>query len=177
MIRETNFKDLFIINHKCNYDNRGEFYEIFRKQSIESELDYNFNICQENLVKSSKNVLRGLHFQESPYSQSKLITVFSGKIFDVAVDLRRDSKTYGMYFSISLGSTDNMSLFIPKGFAHGYLSLEDNSLVSYKVDNYYNPESEYGIPYDDKHLNIDWGLNYNDIVISEKDKNYKHYKW
>ena len=177
MIRETNFKDLFIINHKCNYDNRGEFYEIFRKQSIESKLDYNFNICQENLVKSSKNVLRGLHFQESPYSQSKLITVFSGKIFDVAVDLRKDSKTYGMYFSISLGSTDNMSLFIPKGFAHGYLSLENNSLVSYKVDNYYNPESEYGIPYDDKRINIDWGLNVNDIILSEKDKSYENYKW
>ena len=177
MIKKTNFKNLFIINHKCNYDNRGQFFEIFRKQLIENELDYSFNFCQENLVNSSKNVLRGLHFQKNPNAQSKLISVFSGKIFDIAVDIRKNSKTYGKYYSTYLSSNDNISLFIPKGFAHGYLSLEDNSLVSYKVDNYYNPESEYGIPYDDKRLNIDWGLNVNDIIISEKDKNYENYKW
>ena len=92
MIKKTNFKNLFIINHKCNYDNRGQFFEIFRKQLIENELDYSFNFCQENLVNSSKNVLRGLHFQKNPNAQSKLISVFSGKIFDIAVDIRKNSK-------------------------------------------------------------------------------------
>tara|TARA_B100000989_G_C19477884_1_gene443769 strand:+ start:523 stop:1056 length:534 start_codon:yes stop_codon:yes gene_type:complete len=177
MIKKTKFDNLFIINHKCNFDNRGGFFEIFRKQLIEKELGYSFNFCQENLVNSSKNVLRGLHFQANPNAQSKLISVFSGKIFDIAVDIRKNSKTYGKYFSISLASNDNMSLFIPKGFAHGYISLENNTLVSYKVDNYYDPESEYGISYDDKYLNIDWGVNYNDIIISEKDKYYDDYIW
>ena len=177
MIKKTKFDNLLIINHKCNFDSRGEFFEIFRKQLIENELDYSINFCQENLVNSSKNVLRGLHFQENPNAQSKLISVFSGKIFDIAVDIRKNSKTYGKYFSTYLSSNDNTSLFIPKGFAHGYISLENNTLVSYKVDNYYDPDSEYGIPYDDKYLNIDWGVDYNDLVISEKDKNYDNYRW
>ena len=177
MIKKTKFNNLLIIDHKCNSDNRGEFFEIFRKQLIEKELDYSFNFCQENLVNSSKNVLRGLHFQANPNAQSKLISVFSGKIFDIAVDIRKNSKTYGKYFSTYLSSKDNISLFIPRGFAHGYISLENNTLVSYKVDNYYDPESECGIPYDDKYLDIDWGVNYNDIIISEKDKYYDDYIW
>lgn len=177
MIKKTKFDNLLIINHKFNFDNRGEFSEIFRKNLIEKELDYSFNFCQENLVNSSKNVLRGLHFQKNPNAQSKLISVFSGKILDIAVDIRKNSETYGKYFSTYLSSNDNMSLFIPKGFAHGYVSLENNTLVSYKVDNYYDPDSEFGIPYDDKHLNIDWGVDYNDLVISEKDKNYDNYIW
>ena len=177
MIKDTDFKDLFIIEHNSSADRRGEFHEIFRLELLNNRLDYNINFCQENLVKSSKNVLRGLHFQKNPYSQSKLVSVLKGKIFDVAVDLRKNSKTYGKYFSICISCDDNISLFIPKGFAHGYLSLDHETLVSYKVDNYYNPKSECGIAYNDKSLNINWGLNDNFMIISEKDKNYDAYRW
>ena len=122
-------------------------------------------------------VLRGLHFQNPPYSQAKLISVFKGQIFDVAVDLRKDSITYGKYFSMKISESTNCSLFIPKGFAHGYLTLSDEALINYKVDNIYNKDSENGIKYNDMALNIDWGDNYSNFIISKKDKNFMNYKW
>ena len=115
-------------------------------------------------------VLRGLHYQIDPFSQSKLITVLSGEILDVAVDLRKSSNTFGNHFKIRLSSDDKKSLFIPKGFAHGYLTLSDDTLVCYKVDNYYNRDSQRGISFQDPSLNIDWEYDISNFIISERDK-------
>ena len=122
-------------------------------------------------------MLRGLHFQKEPYSQSKLVSVSFGKILDVVVDIRKDSDNYGKYFSCVLSSQNHESLFIPRGFAHGYLTLSDSAIINYQVDNYYNPEAEDGIPYNDEFLNIDWGIQMSKIIISEKDKNIKPFIW
>ncbi len=176
-IQKTDFKDLFIINHDVFYDNRGSFKEIFRNNVLDENLSYKINFCQENNVKSSLMVLRGLHYQEEPFSQSKLISVTEGKILDIAVDIRKNSSTYGMYFSYVLSSDSNKSIFIPKGFAHGYLTLTKNAYVNYKVDNYYEQRSEKGICFNDKFLNIDWGVDESQILISDKDKKFKDYKW
>ncbi len=143
---------------------------------MNNHLDKEILFCQDNVVKSHKNVLRGLHYQ-NPNPQSKLITVLNGKILDVAIDIRPNSKTYGKVFSIELSKKNKTSLFIPKGFAHGYLSLENNTIVHYKVDDFYNKKSEKGIRYDDPKLKINWGINTEDIIISIKDKNLKTYKW
>lgn len=176
-IEKTEFKDLLIINHNVYYDNRGLFKEVYRNNVIEENLGYKINFCQENNAKSTFMVLRGLHYQEKPYSQSKLISVIEGKILDIAVDIRKNSKTYGKYFSCVLSSESNKSIFVPKGFAHGYLTLSESAYVNYKVDNYYEKKSEKGIRFNDKFLNIDWGVDENKPIISEKDKKLADYKW
>ena len=174
---KTDFKDLLIINHEIYHDERGSFKEVYRKNIIEENLGYKINFCQDNNVKSSHMVLRGLHYQEEPYAQSKLISVFKGKILDIAVDIRKNSKTYGKYFSYVLSSESNKSIFVPKGFAHGYLTLSQNAYVNYKVDNYYNKNSERGISFKDKYLNIEWKLDENKLIISDKDKKLTDFKW
>ena len=151
--------------------------EVFRQNFLEKKLGYNINFCQDNLVKSKINVLRGLHFQCEPFSQAKLVYVSSGAILDVVVDIRKNSKTYAKYYSTILSSDNKKSIFIPKGFAHGYLTINDNTIVNYKVDNYYNKLYECGICYNDKKLNIDWSIDINNITISEKDKNLKNFNW
>ncbi len=176
-IVKTAFKDLLIIKHDIFHDNRGSFKEIFRKNIIEESLGYRINFCQENSVKSCKNVLRGLHYQKKPFAQSKLISISSGKIFDVAVDIRKDSKTYGNFFSRVLDANNNESIFIPKGFAHGYLTLSDFASISYKVDNYYNPNVEEGIVFNDDFLKIDWGIEEAKLIISKKDLGFNNYNW
>jgi|TARA_X000000950_G_C13904580_1_gene656264 dTDP-4-dehydrorhamnose 3,5-epimerase len=176
-IIETNFRGLLIIEHSKFNDDRGFFKEIFKLEMLEKKYDYRFKFIQENLVKSYKMVLRGLHFQNPPYSQSKLISVFKGEIFDIAVDLRKDSATYGKYFSMEISEFCNRSLIIPKGFAHGYLTLSDEALINYKVDNIYNKKSENGIMFNDMNLNIDWGYDHSNFIVSKKDKSFKNYKW
>lgn len=176
-IVKTGFKDLLIINHDVYHDNRGSFKEVFRNNIIEDNLGYKVNFCQDNYVQSSCMVLRGLHFQEEPHAQSKLISVSEGKILDIAVDIRQNSKTYGKYFSYVLSSESNKSIFIPKGFAHGYLTLSEYANVNYKVDSYYKKNLEKGISFKDKYLNIDWGVSENKLIISEKDKKLTDYKW
>ena len=176
-LTKTAFKDLIIIKHNIHEDNRGYFKESFLKEKLENLINYSLEFCQENSVKSYHNVLRGLHFQKEPYSQSKLVSVSLGKILDVAVDIRKDSENYGKYFSYVLSSDNHESLFIPRGFAHGYLTLSDSAMVNYQVDNYYNPEAEEGITYDDNLLKIDWGIEKSKIIISKKDQNFKPFKW
>jgi dTDP-4-dehydrorhamnose 3,5-epimerase len=127
------------------------------------------NFVQENESESSRGVLRGLHFQNPPYMQSKLVRCVKGVVLDVALDLRKDSKTYGMFESAILTAENKNQLFIPKGFAHGFVVLSETAILSYKVDNYYNPESESGIIWDDHDLNIDWKLDKAEIIVSEKD--------
>ena len=174
---KSDFKDLLIIEHESFVDKRGVFKEIFLKNKLEEFLGYQVNFCQDNLVNSSHLTLRGLHFQREPYSQAKYISVTDGKILDVVVDIRRQSKTYGNHLSLVLSSINNRSLFIPKGFAHGYLTLSTNAVINYKVDEYYNKKAECGIPYNDKKLNIDWGIDCKKILISDKDKNLSDFKW
>ena len=176
-IVKTGFEDLLIIEHDVHLDDRGLFKEVFRKDVLDKYLGYSVNFCQDNHVKSSYMVLRGLHYQEEPYTQSKLVSVTEGKILDVVVDIRGNSKTYGKYFSYVLSSDIHKAIFIPKGFAHGYLTLSDKANVNYKVDNYYNKESESGISFEDKNLNIDWGVDKIKLLISEKDKNLDNFKW
>ena len=176
-IEKTEFKDLLIINHDVYRDYRGVFKEIYRNNLLEENLDYSIDFCQENNVRSSFMVLRGLHYQDNPYAQSKLVSVVQGKILDIAVDIRKNSTTYGKYFSFVLESDSNKSIFIPKGFAHGYLTLSDMADVNYKVDNYYNSRYEKGISFKDKFLKIDWGVAEKKLIISEKDKKFVDYKW
>ena len=176
-IVKTDFKDLLIINHDVYHDSRGSFKEVFRNNVIEENLGYKINFCQDNNVKSSYMVLRGLHFQEEPHAQSKLVSVAEGKILDIAVDIRENSKTYGKCFSYVLSSESNKSIFMPKGFAHGYLTLSETANVNYKVDSYYNKNSERGISFKDKYLKIDWGVGENELIISDKDKKLTDYKW
>ena len=161
-IIKTNFKDLFLYKRETHKDNRGHFRELF----IEKFLKIKFPFDMMSL--SKKNVLRGLHLQ-TKNPQGKLLTVVRGKIFDVAVDCRKKSKTYGKYFSITLSDKENISLYVPRGFAHGFCSLEDNTVLHYKCTNYRDPKSESGIMWNDPELKIRWPKN--KFIISKKDKN------
>jgi len=163
-INKTFIEDLLIIEPQLFKDERGFFYESYNKNN----LDINIVFVQDNESKSYKGVIRGLHFQTPPFEQTKLVRCVSGNILDVAVDLRTNSKTYGKSFSIELSSENNRQLFVPKGFAHGFQVLSEIAIVSYKVDNYYNPDSESGLIWNDKDLSIDWNLDLKPI-LSKKD--------
>ena len=163
-INKTFIKDLLIIEPQLFKDERGFFYESYNKNN----LDINIVFVQDNESKSYKGVIRGLHFQAPPFEQTKLVRCVSGNILDVAVDLRSNSKTYGKSFSIELSSENNKQLFVPKGFAHGFQVLSREATVNYKVDEYYNPDSDSGIIWNDKDLLIKWN---HDIepILSKKD--------
>ena len=163
-INKTFIEDLLIIEPQLFKDERGFFYESYNKNN----LDINIVFVQDNESKSYKGVIRGLHFQTPPFEQTKLVRCVSGNILDVAVDLRTNSKTYGKSFSIELSSENNRQLFVPKGFAHGFQVLSEIAIVSYKVDNYYNPDSDSGLIWNDKDLSIDWNLDLKPI-LSKKD--------
>jgi len=163
-INKTFIEDLLIIEPQLFNDQRGFFYESYNKNN----LDINIVFVQDNESKSNKGVLRGLHFQIPPNAQTKLVRCISGSIFDVAVDLRKNSKTYGKSFSIELSSENNKQLFIPKGFAHGFQVLSETAIVNYKVDNFYNPTSDSGIIWNDKDLSINWNHDLKPI-LSVKD--------
>ena len=160
-----------------NKDLRGSFMEVYRHDLLIENLKSPVSFCQDNLVYSKKNVLRGLHFQKAPYSQSKFIYVSYGEILDVAVDLRKESATYAKYFSIILSSQNNKAIFIPKGFAHGYLTISEEAAVNYKVDNYFSKDHDSGFKYNDPALNIDWKIRPNDIIISKKDNELDYFNW
>ena len=145
--------------------------EIFKNNFLLENFDINIKFCQDNLVYSKKMVLRGMHLQSEKDSQFKLVYVIKGSIIDVVIDLRKDSPTYKNYFKIELVERNN-ALLIPRGFAHGYLSTNENTIVGYKVDNYYNKESEKGIRFNDKFFDIDWGYDETKFILSEKDLNY-----
>ena len=169
-IEETKLRGCFIIQPNIFEDNRGVFFERFSQQLFQKSTNIKVNFVQDNQSISHKNVLRGLHYQSGNYAQAKLVRVVKGKVFDVAVDIRKESSTFGKHISIELSEHNNKQLFIPKGFAHGFVVLSDTAIFSYKCDNYYNKESERGIIYNDKTLNIDWRINKNELIISEKDK-------
>ena len=165
-INKTFIEDLLIIEPQLFKDDRGFFYESYNKNNLDKVINIVF--VQDNESKSDKGVVRGLHFQAPPFEQTKLVRCISGNILDVAVDLRTNSKTYGKFFSIELSSENNRQLFVPKGFAHGFQVLSETAIINYKVDNYYNPDSESGLIWNDKDLSIDWNLDIKPI-LSDKD--------
>ena len=165
----TAIPDVVIIEPKVHGDSRGYFVETFRQDKLEEFLGYQINFCQDNESKSSKGVLRGLHYQLPPYAQTKLVRVIHGRVLDIAVDIRKNSPTFGKYVAVELSGENKKQLLIPRGFAHGFVVLEDDTIFAYKVDNYYSPECDRGIAFDDKNLNIDWILNHNELNLSAKD--------
>lgn len=172
---KTEIPDVYIIEPSVFGDNRGYFLESFNLEKFEENV-YPIKFIQDNESKSSKGVLRGLHFQKPPFDQAKLVRCIEGRVMDVAVDIRKGSLTYGKHVAIELTGENKRQLFVPRGFAHGFSVLSDTAVFAYKVDNKYAPESDSGIRYDDKELNIDWGLYKEKIQLSEKDKNLSFFK-
>ncbi|MCU0370231.1 MAG: dTDP-4-dehydrorhamnose 3,5-epimerase [Bacteroidales bacterium] len=165
-LKKTNIEKLVLIDPDVHRDERGYFFESFRKERLR-ELGIDADFVQDNESMSQKNVLRGLHFQSPPFAQGKLVRVVTGSVLDVAVDLRKDSGTYGKWESAVLSAENKLMMWIPEGFAHGFLVLEDNTIFQYKCTNYYNRESECGIIWNDPDLKIDWGTER--PLVSEKD--------
>jgi dTDP-4-dehydrorhamnose 3,5-epimerase len=170
-IVETEIKGVFIIEPKVFGDNRGYFFESFSQREFESVIGP-VTFVQDNQSKSSYGVVRGLHFQRPPHAQAKLVRVVKGKVLDVAVDLRKDSPTFGKYVAVELSDENHRQVFIPKGFAHGFSVLSEEAVFQYKCDEYYAPESEAAIAWDDRDLNIDWKVPAEDVVLSAKDRNH-----
>jgi dTDP-4-dehydrorhamnose 3,5-epimerase len=169
IVKETKLKGCFILEPKIFRDSRGYFFESFNQDTFNQLINQEVDFVQDNESFSSKGVLRGLHFQKGEYAQAKLVRVIKGKALDIAVDIRKDSLTYGQYVAIELTEENKTQLFIPKGFAHGFIVLSETTIFSYKCDNYYNKESEGGIIYNDEDLNIDWKLDEKEFIVSEKD--------
>ena len=166
----TDISDVVILEPKVHGDDRGYFVETFRQDKLDEFLGYKINFCQDNESKSSKGVLRGLHYQLAPSAQTKLVRVIQGSVLDVAVDIRKDSPTFGKHVAVKLTSENKKQLLVPRGFAHGFIVLEDDTIFAYKVDNYYSPENDRGIAFDDVDLDIDWMLNTDELNLSAKDK-------
>ena len=158
---------LLIFQPRVFNDDRGYFFESFNQEKFNQLIGLNVQFCQDNESLSKKNVLRGLHFQKPPFAQGKLVRVISGKVLDVAVDIRKSSETYGKYQMIELSAENKKIFWIPPGFAHGFLVLEENTVFSYKCSNYYSPESEGTIKWNDKDLKIEWPIS--NPNVSEKD--------
>jgi len=164
--------DVILIETTIHDDERGYFVETFRQDLFEEVLGYQVNFIQDNESKSSKGVLRGLHYQLEPYAQAKLIRVIEGRVLDVVVDIRKSSPTFGHHVAIELSEKNKHQLFVPCGFAHGYVVLSDSSTLVYKVDNYYAPEHERGIAFNDSKLGIDWKLAVDELQLSDKDRTH-----
>ncbi len=167
----TPLQGCFIIEPQVFTDERGYFFESYSQSKFEALLGEKISFVQDNESLSQEGTLRGLHMQKGDFAQAKLVRVISGKILDVAVDMRKKSPTFGQYFSVTLSSENKKQLFVPRGFAHGFITLSKKAVFAYKCDNYYNKEAEIGIMYNDKDLNIDWQYDLAKITLSEKDKN------
>lgn len=174
-ITETGYKGLLVITPAIFTDSRGYFFESYNKEVLRNA-GISFSPVQDNESRSTKGVIRGLHYQLRPYDQAKLIRVVEGKIYDVALDLRKDSPTFGKWFGIELDSESKTQLFIPRGFAHGFSVLSAVAVIQYKIDNIYNKSVERGIALDDPTLDIDWKLGKTAPVISEKDQKHPPFK-
>jgi dTDP-4-dehydrorhamnose 3,5-epimerase len=166
-IIKTSIEGLLVIEPKIFSDDRGHFFESWSKAAFEKE-GLNLNFVQDNQSLSAKGVLRGLHFQNPPFEQGKLVRVISGAALDVAIDIRKNSATYGQHFSVVLNGDNKTSFWIPPGFAHGFITLEDDTIFTYKCTGVYNKESEGSIVWNDKDLNIDWG--WGSPIVSDKDQ-------
>ena len=162
--------EVVLIEPEVHGDHRGYFVETFRQDKFEKAIGHKVNFIQDNESKSSKGVLRGLHFQLPPFAQSKLVRVIEGEVLDVAVDIRKGSPTFGQHVSAILNDENKHQIFIPRGFAHGFVVLSDTAIFTYKVDNYYSPESDRGLAFDQADLNIDWKLPKEQLKLSGKDQ-------
>ena len=169
-LKKTFIKGLYIIEPNFFNDSRGYFFESYNKALFNKKIK-NINFIQDNESKSLKGVLRGFHFQKPPYEQNKLVRCVCGKVLDIALDLRKNSPTYGKHKSIILSEKNKLQFFIPLGFAHAFIVLSDSAIFSYKVDKKYAPSYDSGVIWNDKTLSIDWRLNKSEIIVSEKDKN------
>lgn len=170
---ETELKGLFVLKPKVFEDERGYFYESYN-QNLFKQAGIKFDFVQDNQSLSQKGVLRGLHFQNPPHAQGKLVRVVTGSVYDVAVDIRKDSTTYGQWFGLELNEKNKWMMFVPPGFAHGFLTLENNTIFSYKCTNFYNKASEDCLLWNDKDLNIDW--NFDKPLLSAKDLEGRPFK-
>lgn len=161
--------EIILIEPKVHGDERGYFVETFRHDLFEDAIGHPVNFVQDNESKSSKGVLRGLHYQLAPHAQSKLVRVIEGTILDIAVDIRTNSPTFGQHICVELNAQNKRQLFIPRGFAHGFVVLSETATFAYKVDNYYSPECDRGLAYNDPHININWQIPDHQLRLSDKD--------
>ncbi len=166
---KTEIPEVVICEPKVHGDERGYFVETFRADKLEEFVGYEINFCQDNESKSSYGVLRGLHYQLPPHAQTKLVRVIEGEVLDVAVDIRKNSPTFGKHVSIILSGENKKQLLIPRGFAHGFVVLSPTATFAYKVDSYYSPECDRGIAFNDPSLNIDWMVEHSKLQLSPKD--------
>jgi dTDP-4-dehydrorhamnose 3,5-epimerase len=166
----THIKDVVIIELQSHGDDRGYFVETFRQDKLDEFLGFRINFIQDNESKSGKGVLRGLHYQLAPAAQTKLVRVIQGSVLDVAVDIRKGSSTFGQHVAVELTAQNKKQLLVPRGFAHGFMVLENDTVFAYKVDNYYSPENDRGIAFSDPALHIDWQLEEGQLNLSAKDK-------
>jgi len=171
-IIETEIQGLFIIEPDVYGDSRGYFFESFNKRRFEEQTGINVDFVQDNESRSTYGVVRGLHFQRPPHAQAKLVRVVSGRVLDVAVDLREGSPTYGRHVAVELSGENHRQVFIPKGFAHGFSVLSEEAVFQYKCDDYYAPETEGAVAWDDPDIAIDWRIPADDMILSEKDKKH-----
>ena len=169
-IKETPLKDCYIVEPTIFEDERGYFYEKFNEEKFEKLSGQNGHFVQDNISKSSYGVLRGIHLQKGEHAQAKLVSCLEGKVWDVAVDLRVDSPTFGKWFGIELTAENKLQFYVPRGFGHGFSVLSETAIFAYKCDNLYNKESESGIIYNDNDLQIDWKIPTEKMIISEKDE-------
>ena len=169
---KTAIEGVYIIEPTVFGDERGYFFESYNEERFRSETGIDVHFVQDNESRSKRGVLRGLHFQKKPYAQAKLVRVVQGKVLDVVVDIRKESPTFGKHIAVELSGNNHRQLFIPKGFAHGYVVMEDDTVFQYKCDEFYHPEAEGGIAWNDPDIGIDWGVAESDITLSEKDKRH-----
>ncbi|HIQ27673.1 MAG TPA: dTDP-4-dehydrorhamnose 3,5-epimerase [Sulfurovum sp.] len=170
-ITKTKLEGVMLLEPKVFGDDRGYFVETFRQDKLEEALGYKVNFIQDNESKSSYGVFRGLHYQLSPFAQTKLVRVVEGSVIDIAVDLRKGSPTFGQHITVELSGENKLQLFIPRGFAHGFVVTSPTAVFSYKVDNYYAPECDRGVAYNDPKIGISLNIDTEKLLLSEKDKN------
>jgi len=169
-VTPTPLEGCIVLTPRIFHDDRGYFFESYNTQKFNEIVGAEVNFVQDNQSFSTKGVLRGLHLQKGEFAQSKLVRVTMGEVLDVAVDVRRNSATYGQYYSVLLTAENHQQFFIPRGFAHGFVVLSDTAVFQYKCDNFYNKASEGGLYYADPSLKIDWGMPYDSLLVSDKDK-------
>ncbi|AJW64781.1 dTDP-4-dehydrorhamnose 3,5-epimerase [Elizabethkingia miricola] len=173
---ETPLKDCYIIEPTIFEDERGYFYEKYNEKKFEELTGLNGHFVQDNISKSTYGVLRGLHLQKGDHAQAKLVSCLEGKVWDIAVDLRKDSSTFGQWYGVELTAENKIQFYVPRGFAHGFVVLSEIAVFSYKCDNFYNKESEGSVKFNDSDLSIDWKIAEVDMILSEKDKNAPSFK-
>lgn len=172
---KTKIKDLLIVEPKIWKDDRGYFYESYSKRNFD-EAGINASFVQDNQSLSQKGTLRGLHAQSGEHAQGKLVSVIKGRVIDVAVDIRKSSETYGQHVAVELSEDNHLMFWVPPGFLHGFVTLEDDTIFAYKVTGLYNKNSEFGVVWNDPELNIDWGISAEEVILSEKDKVLPQFK-